>query len=147
MNEESTCREEFGEIEEGDEDLCRALWISVIVQAFIDAGGKSTKARNIREQQQAMTWLSSGEGSDFATVCDLAGVGFRTTQRRLFELLDSERETLDFRCLTKSWGKSQSVESRARFFQRARRNARNRQEAFAKTNSSITEKLPRRRCG
>jgi hypothetical protein len=125
--------EGFLPVEEGEEDLCRALWISVIVQAFIDAKGNSSKSGNHRERKQAFDWLAdeSPEG-EFAVVCDLAGLCHKKTQGRIKSLLASEYETLDFRCLTKAWGKAQTVESRVRFFNRARRNARNRQAAYVK---------------
>lgn len=133
MEDSHESNEGFSPVEEGEEDLCRALWISVIVQAFIDAGGNRSKAGNRHDQRRASEWLSDEcEESEFAVVCGLAGLCHKKTQRRLKSLLASEYETLDFRCLTKAWGKQQTVESRVRFFNRARRNAKNRQAAYVK---------------
>lgn len=134
---------QFGPIEEGDEDLCRALWISVIVQAFIDAGGKSSKAGNRRDRDYARTWLAAeSENSEFAIICGLADLPFRQTRTRILTLLESDHETLDFRCLTKAWGKAQNPESRNRFFTRARRNARLRNQAHQnlKAKTSVPAK-------
>ena len=149
MDDHSMTSEVFDPIEQGEEDLCRALWIAVIVQAFVDAGGKSSKAGNLRERQRARDWLAAdNENSEFATVCDLAGLCFRQTQKRLNELLGSDFETLDFRCLTKAWGKAQTVESRARFFKRARRNAMNRRTAVIRSGSQMfTGGQHQTRCG
>lgn len=125
--------EEFSPIEEGEEDLCRALWISVIVQAFIDAGSNRSRLSDRHNQREAREWLfDESPESEFAEVCGYAGLCYKKTQRRLRALFASENETLDFRCLTKAWGKKQTVESRVRFFSRARRNARNRRTAFLK---------------
>ncbi len=122
---------QFGAIEEGDDDLCRALWISVIVQALIDAKGKSSKSGNRRDRQVAKKWLAAeSEYSDFARICDLAGLPFHETRQKLGDFLKSDYETLDFRCLTKAWGKSETMESRSRFFRRARRNADNRRKTI-----------------
>ena len=143
MDDNSSSNEQFDPIAEGDEDLCRALWIAVIVQAFVDAAGKSSKAGNRRERIRAREWLATeSPDSEFAAVCDLAGLSFTETQRRLQKLLASEYETLDFRCLTKAWGSSQSIESRARFFKRARKNANNRREAFLRIKEAAITAPP-----
>lgn len=121
----------FQPIEEGEEHLCRALWISVVVQAFIDAGGNGSAKGDPRDRQAALAWLeSASEKGDFAFVCDLAGLDFRATRRRLQNITASKFESVDFRCLTKAWGKTKAIESRARFFNRARKNALSRQQAF-----------------
>lgn len=128
----------FGAIEEGEEDLCRALWISVIVQTFVDAGGKSGKSRSQQEAIRAKAWLSAeSHESEFAIICDLADLPFAKTRGRLLEMLENEHETLDFRCLTKAWGKSQTPENRNRFFTRARRNAKLRQLAYEKAAAIV----------
>ncbi|MFD0894751.1 hypothetical protein KBB96_04960 [Luteolibacter ambystomatis] len=115
-------------IQETEEDLCRALWLAVAIQALIDASGKGG---NSAYQTQAREWLlgKGGITSDFAAVCDLAGIDFAKTRRRFTKVLKGETESIDFRCTKKAHLRNRSQESRKRYFRRAERNARLRHEA------------------
>jgi len=90
-------------IEQGDEDICRTLWLSVIVQSLGDALTKSNKPPFKKNRREALEWFAAeeGEGSDFATVCNLAGLDFRLTQERISQFLNHELEAIDFRCIRK----------------------------------------------
>lgn len=117
----------LGPIEQTDEDLCRTMWVAVIFQAVIDAGGKNC---NHLEQAKAREWLE-GRGdilSDFAAVCDLAGVDFEKTRARCAYLVQSKDEPLDFRCMKKPPLRNRMKEDPRRYYQRVARNARLRNE-------------------
>lgn len=122
-------------IDETEGDLTRILWLSVIVQAILDARGKNVTRL---EQARAVSWLAGtdGENGDFATVCDLAGIEFSVMRKRIKELLGDDSLIVDFRCNKKSSRKKAVGEKRKRYFRRAAKNARLRkekalQEAFA----------------
>ena len=129
-------------IDETDDDLCRALWIAIAIQAIIDASSKSRKKCAIKEKSSALQWLSDSadEDSDLAWVCDLAGIDFRQLRKRFKKSLRNTAESIDFRCLKKSGIDNQGTESRKRYFARARKNARLRQERTA-TQSESTEQI------
>lgn len=117
--------EYFPPIEETEEDLCRTLWIGVIVQAIIDATGKSA---NHLDQAKALEWLKGkgGTTSEFAEVCHLAGIDFELTRKRCEELVTGNG--IDFRCLKKPKIENRANEDRKRYFRRAEKNARLRRE-------------------
>src|SRR5687768_8367304 len=118
---------EVAPVQETEEDLCRALWLAVAIQALIDASGKGG---NPAYQAQAREWLlgKGGITSDFAAVCDLAGIDFEKTRKRFAKVLKGETESIDFRCTKKAHLRNRSQESRKRYFRRAERNARIRSE-------------------
>lgn len=125
-------------IDETEDDLCRALWIAVAIQAIIDASSKSRKKSAIKERSRALQWLSdnSDEESDLAWVCDLAGIDFRELRKRFKKSLRNPNESIDFRCLKKAGIDNRGTESRKRYFARARKNARLRQERTATQTES-----------
>ena len=120
-------------IDQTEEDLCRCLWLAVAVQALIDASGKGG---NSVDQSQAREWLKARSGSDseFATVCDLAGIDFERTRNQFEKVLKQEVEPIDFRCMKKAYAHNRSHEDRKRFFRRAERNARNRTRRIQRTD-------------
>ena len=85
-----------------DPMLCRALWLSVIAQALVDAKSKSRKLTNLRNRSRALAWFNDSleEGSDFEFVCDLAGVRPGDV-RRILKSMREGKKTVDFRCLRK----------------------------------------------
>ena len=109
-------------VQEGDEDLCRAMWLAVIVQALIDATGNP---RNEWDKLEARRWLEGRNcsTSDFAAVCDLAGIDSVKTGRLVTKILEGKLDCIDFRCSKKANLKNRSNESRRRYFARADRNA------------------------
>lgn len=123
-------------IDETDDDLCRALWIAVAIQAIIDASSKSRKKAAMKERSRALEWLShnADEESDLAWVCDLAGIDFRELRKRFKSSLHNPAESIDFRCLKKTGIENRGTESRKRYFARARKNARLRRERLQKLN-------------
>lgn len=85
----------------GDPMLCRALWLSVIAQAMVDAKNRSRKATVRRARTRAMAWFNqTGGHSDFELVCDLAGVRPDDVRSVLKQVQEGEK-TIDFRCLRK----------------------------------------------
>jgi hypothetical protein len=110
-------------VQETEEDLCRALWLAVAIQALIDASGKGGSRI---EQTQSREWLKGAGGirSDIAAVCDLANIDFEATRKRFAKVLDSQSEPIDFRCMKKAIAKNRNLECRKRYFRRAERNAR-----------------------
>lgn len=117
-------------IKETEEDLCRALWLSVAVQAIIDATSKSRKKSAIKEKSQALQWLAdhADEESDLALVCDLANIDFRMLRRKFKQVLRNPSDSIDFRCLKKAGIDNRGTESRNRYFARVRKNDRLKQE-------------------
>ncbi|MEO5913317.1 MAG: hypothetical protein ABIS50_03720 [Luteolibacter sp.] len=129
----------FELIEQGDEDLCRTLWLGVILQAVLDAKGKFG---NLVTQNQARNWLNGNGGntSEFAAVCELAGVDFEKTRSRCLELLAVDSPAIDFRMMKQDRKRNRWNENRKVFFQRARRRDRIRrrnQESDNKLNTTI----------
>lgn len=126
MNDDEECIDRKVEpVQETEEDLCRSLWLAVAIQALIDATGKGGNSLN---QAQAIEWLKGKGGitSDFACVCDLAGIDFERTRKKFEQVIKREVESIDFRCMKKAGANNRSNENRKRFFRRAERNARNR---------------------
>lgn len=130
-------------IDETEDDLCRALWIAVAIQAVIDASSKSRKKSAIKEKSLALQWLSDNadDESDLAWVCDLAGIDFRELRKRFKKSLRNPAESIDFRCLKKAGIENRGAESRKRYFARARKNARLRQERSATQAASDKQVL------
>jgi len=123
-------------IAETEEDLCRALWLAVAIQAIIDASSKSRKKSAIKEKSQALQWLADNadEESDLALVCDLAGIDFKILRKKFKEVLRNPSDSIDFRCLKKAGVGNRGAESRKRYFARVRKNARLKQERNLKQN-------------
>jgi hypothetical protein len=128
-------------IDETETDLCRALWIAVALQAIIDATSKSRKKPAIKDRSQALQWLAdySDEESDLALVCDLAGIDFKILRGKFKQLLHDPHHSIDFRCLKKSGIDNRETESRTRYFARARKNERLKQERIEKQNLSTSQ--------
>ncbi|RYD75641.1 MAG: hypothetical protein EOP84_17980 [Verrucomicrobiaceae bacterium] len=123
-NLESEC---FLSVEKTEEDLCRSMWIGVILQAVIDAGGSNC---NRVDRDAAVRWLK-GPGdfrSDFAAVCDLAGIDFERTRERCAAMLRGDVPTVDFRSMKKALPANRTSENRKRYFRRAERNAKDRNQ-------------------
>ena len=129
-NEQNFESREETPIDETDDDLCRALWIAVAIQAIIDASSNSRKKCAIKDRSSALQWLSDNadEDSDLAWVCDLAGIDFRELRKRFKRTRSNPNESIDFRCLKKAGVENRGVESRKRYFARSRKNARLRRE-------------------
>ena len=123
----------FPAIAETEEDLCRALWLSVALQAIIDASSKSRKRTAIRDKSQALSWLSDplDDESDLAYVCDLAAIDYRRLRKRFRKIMSGEVESVDFRCLKKLVNEEAKQENRNRYFARCRKNARHRLERIS----------------
>jgi hypothetical protein len=117
-------------IDETEEDLCRALWLAVAIQAIIDATSKSRKKSAIKERSQALQWLADNadEESDLALICDLAGIDFRMLRKKFKQVLRNPSDSIDFRCLKKAGIENRGAESRKRYFARVRKNARLKKE-------------------
>lgn len=143
-NDENFESREETPIDETENDLCRALWIAVAIQAIIDASSKSRKKSAIREKSIALQWLSDAadENSDLAWVCDLAGIDFRELRKRFKKSLSNPSESIDFRCLKKAGIENRGSESRKRYFARARKNAMLKQERIEKQTSSAASLTP-----
>ena len=115
-------------IDETDNDLCRALWISVIVQAMIDIGLRSRHHKNHSDRSDVLQWLASDfeEPNDFDTVCSLAGVESSEIRKVMKEILRGRTSNIDFRATKKALTKNREQEDRKRYFRRARKNQQNR---------------------
>ena len=64
-------------IPEGDDDLCRALWLSVIIQAVNDAKSNRSRPCYKKDRLCALKWIKGtrdNDREDFEEVCELAGV-------------------------------------------------------------------------
>lgn len=111
-------------IDETETDLCRALWLAVAVQALIDATSGSRKKPAIKNKSNALKWLAENEdvNSDFETVCDLANIDPKDLRKMFKEIRRDPSRSLDFRCLKRMENGKRGVESRKRYFARARKN-------------------------
>ena len=88
----------------GDDDLCRALWLSVLVQAVVDAKSKRSRSCFKRYQDRALDWINGStddEDQNFIEVCHLAGVDPIEMRRLISEALVSDSDNFNFRCLMK----------------------------------------------
>jgi len=115
-------------IDESETDLCRALWIAAPVQAVIDAKSKRKRQEHQQAKQEALEWLEAkeGEASDFAEVCDLAGLDFQLTRERLLELVRDENAKVSFSCLKKAMMCNRGNEARSKYLKRMRRHEKQR---------------------
>lgn len=113
-------------IDETDNDLCRALWISVIVQAMIDLGAKSPGKEHQHRRSEVIQWLGSNpeEREDFETVCSMAGVDSSEVRRVMKGIIRGTVPHVDFRATKKALVKNREREDRRRYFRRARKNQR-----------------------
>lgn len=128
MDEFETVDERFPPIDEADLDLCRALWVSVALQAVVDARSNSKKRELLRNKEEALNWLAAEEDaeSDFALVCDLAGIDFKKAQARLLQIVADPDETADFRCIKKALTDNRGHELRSKYLCRIRRQEKQR---------------------
>ena len=110
-------------IDETETDLCRTLWVSTALQAVVDARSKSKKRSLKKAKAEALEWLQATEGeeSDFAVVCDLAGIDYKLARYRLLEIVQSTEETADFRCIRKTLQSNRGAELRSTYFKRMQR--------------------------
>jgi hypothetical protein len=111
----------FDAINEGDEDICRSLWLGVILQALLDAKGKYG---NTVTQAHARVWLEGRDDlkSEFAAVCSLAGVDFHRTRARCTDILQQEGQNIDFRAMKKDKEQNRTAANRKKYFRRAEKN-------------------------
>jgi len=120
--------DEHPPIPEGEEDLCRALWLSVIVQVVSDATSNRSRPCFKRDRECALRWIhgeTSKDREDFRLVCDLAGVDPDQMRRAIELALGSEDHGFNFRCLLKHacGTRQRNPESRKSYFRRLRRKA------------------------
>lgn len=117
-------------IDETETDLCRAIWIAVAMQSIIDASSRSRKKAAIKAREEATQWLmdNDDEGSDFAMVCDLAGIDPGMLRKSFLRVQHIPSESIDFRCLKKCGINNRGIESRKRYFARVRKNDRLKRE-------------------
>ena len=113
-------------IPEGDEDLCRALWLGVIVQAVNDAKSKRSRSCYQKDRACALRWImgtGEDEGKDFKKVCGLAGVDPIKLRRIIDQALAGKHDGFNFRCLMKhaSCARRDEPESRKSYFKRMRK--------------------------
>lgn len=130
MKEDQINENAFQPIDEADLDLCRALWVSVALQAVIDARSNSKKREFVRSKEEALEWLNAEkeEESPFALVCDLAGIDFKEARKRLLTIVDSPNELADFRCIKKALLDNRGHELRSKYLGRMRRQQRLREK-------------------
>lgn len=117
-------------MDESETELCKALWISAALQAVVDARSKGNNPKAQRYKRRALIWLRAKEGekSDFASVCNLAGLDFQKTRARLLKIAVSKEETADFRCIKKALLENRGLELRSKYLKRMRRQEKARRE-------------------
>lgn len=101
----------------------RVLWLSVIMQQLSDALSTSNKYPFNKRRKEALEWFEAknGDGSDFAMVCELAGVSFTLTKKRIQLFLNREIEAVDFRCLHKGLSGDSIPMNRSSYLARMRK--------------------------
>ena len=117
-----------------DDDLCRSLWMAVIIQAVQDAGSTSLKPCKRRLRREARDWLGIGrEGNhpEFELVCDLAGIDPGQLKIIIEGVLAGRLPGFDFRALKKLSFESREQENRRKYFQRTRRRDQARRQRLA----------------
>ena len=108
----------------GDEDLCRSLWMAVIIKAVQDAGSNCIKPCRVSAREEARNWLGIGKDEhhpDFEKICDLAGIDPDQLKPVIEQVLAGELPGFDFRVLKKLSSESQEQENRRKYFRRTRR--------------------------
>jgi hypothetical protein len=107
----------FNSIEAGDEDKCRTLWLSVILQQILDAKGKSGNAAT---QAQALAWLEGRQGihSGLYEVCAYAGIDFKKAKKRVIELLKDDAQDINFRSKMRDKEHNNTAKNRRRYYRR-----------------------------
>jgi len=130
---------EYPPIDESETDSCRALWVSVAIQAVVDARSNRNRPEHRRHKKEALEWLEAKEGdeSELAEICSLAGLDFETTRRKLLEFANDENEGLNFRCLRKAVAGKQCSEQRSKYLQRMRRREKARKAKIEKPEFEI----------
>jgi hypothetical protein len=122
------------EISETDDDLCRAMWISVILQAVLDAKSKSNKKCLQKQRQRAREWLGLDgheDIDDYRLVCELAGIDIDKMNHVVTRVIAEEGAPLDFRCLKKAQMPNRTGELRSRYFRRLEKRRIRRAHALA----------------
>ena len=116
----------YPSIDESETELCRAIWVSVCVQAVVDARSATKDPKLKTVQADALKWLQAEEeeNSDLAEVCSLAGLNFQQTRTRLLDLATKDDRFLDFRCLKKALLCNRGNEPRSTYFKRLRKQER-----------------------
>jgi len=130
MNQEQQQERKIQPIDECDTDLCVTFWVCVALQAVVDARSKSKKKYLQKAKAEALEWLEAKEGeeSEFAQVCDYAGINdYKAAQTRLLEIVNNPEETADFRCIRKALQGNKGMELRSKYFKRMRYQEQKRQ--------------------
>ena len=111
---------QYPAIDESETDLCRAIWIAVIVQAVIDAKSNRKRQEYRTAKKEAIKWLEAkaGEESEFAEICSLAGLDFRNTQKQLLEIIHDKNRSVNFHCLKKALMDNRNYEPRSKYLRR-----------------------------
>lgn len=123
----------FDTVDESELGLCRALWMSVAMQALIDARSNSNKPEMRSIRKSARTWIQPAgeELSDFELVCDLAGIESEVAQKRFLEIVEGSEIGVDFRCLRKESAHNKGQEQRSKYMQRARSTSKERNHKYS----------------
>jgi len=124
---------------EGDDDLYRSLWLSVILQALADAKNKSAKGKRKLDKLRALAWIAEANdpNSDFAHVCELAGVNCSKMKQRIDSILAEQKGSIDFRCLKKPHQKKRSWQDRIQLLKKTKLAHHRTTKEPLKANSSI----------
>lgn len=115
-NEEAITKSFFEAIGEGDEENCRRMWLSVILQQYLDALGKFGTGPI---QDRARIWFEARGGikSGFYEVCCYAGIDFEKARERFAELLKTG-EAIDFRMVKRDKEDNRTPQNRQRYYRR-----------------------------
>ncbi|MEM6823013.1 MAG: hypothetical protein AAF558_13870 [Verrucomicrobiota bacterium] len=82
-------------------DGVTSLWRAVLVQVIIDAKTKAKCREQRKAKAEALAWLSQPEeGSDFALICDLAGLSPSATRKAVKQIMRGDRK-ISFSCMRK----------------------------------------------
>jgi len=139
MSNNENNHEPFPPIDESELELCKALWISVMLQAVVDARSNSNKPDAYHDRRRALLWLRAekGEQSDFANVCNLAGLDFQKTQASLLKIVENKEATADFRCIKKALHENRGLELRSKYMKRIRRQGEAREKLKGQTTKKV----------
>jgi len=129
-------------IDEHDTEKCRVLWLAVIMQNLSDGLNHSDKYPFKQRRIDALKWFEAeeGEGSDFAMVCDLAGIDFERTKKRIDGFISGRLNSIDFRCLRKSVDGTPNSKSRREYLTRQRRTEESRAKKVSITPGMFFDK-------
>ena len=104
-------------IDESENDLCRALWIQVLIQVALDAISANKKPTHAHYKKSALEWIYA-EDADFKLICELAELEACVAKKLLRDIVEGNREHIDFRAIRKERLDNRGMQLRTSYLKR-----------------------------